>query len=217
VFSPFDIPYALKARYTISMLDRYQPGAGIEFRRTNQQAQSHGGSAAPVPQPALPQPKGSRTKFVLLIMVLLVFLIAVAAGLFWYFRLRPVNPLAKEMEHASFVVYYPTYIPKNYKLDHQSYEEGPGYISYYARSPGGDKVLFIVQPRPQSGNIEDIQKKIWKDTSTGQTDYGATAVGTNEGKAIGSLSGASLAIVSAPSSVSKAEMTKIIEGLKPSR
>ncbi len=188
----------------------------------------------PAPNPSIPPahhpspghhaaahpPVKSRRRRRPLIAALLVLLIAAAGGGgYWYRSNRLASPVPDDVRASvNFPILYPSQLPSGYRLDDSSFSTSGGVVLYSAVNPAGTKIAFTDQQRPSNFNFNNFYKQGLSNSTTFDTPLGQAALGTANGRPLGSLvSDNSWVLVSSASkSVQSDDLRLVLNSLKVS-
>lgn len=176
---------------------------------SNQAAPSHNQAATHTP------PKKRRRLRVVLI--LFVLLLAAGAAGYWYKSNMLSSPIPANIRASvNFPLIYPTKLPSGYHLDNTSFSSSGGVVLYSAQNGPGNKIAFTVQQRPSGFDFNNFYKQGLTDPSTFDTSLGQAALGTANGRPLGSLltDTSWLLVSSASKSVQSDDLRLILNNLK---
>jgi hypothetical protein len=97
------------------------------------------------------------------------------------------NPIPKDIRKNSQVaLYYPSSLPKGWKLDKTTFEQTQGVVLYTLKSSKG--TIVISEQQQQDGfNYDQFYQKSLTSSSSVSTPLGSGAIGKLRGKAVGSI------------------------------
>ncbi len=134
--------------------------------------------------------KLGKKKFVLILAILSLILLAGSGFAYWRFIIwKPavVNPFtAKIMASVQFPLYYPTKLPEGYRVDTKSVTvPQQGVVVFNIIGPHGATLYMSEEARPQSFDLGGFYNNLQDLKEIGISD-GAVAVGRKEGQEIAS-------------------------------
>lgn len=162
-----------------------------------------------------PRPKKRRRMRIILI--LLILLAAAGAGGYWYMSNKLSSPIPANIRASvSFPLLYPSKLPAGYHLDNNSFSSSGGVVLYSAQNGSGTKIAFTVQQRPSGFDFNNFYKQGLTNPSTFDTSLGQAALGTTNGRPLGSLltDKSWLLVSSASKSVQSDDLRLILNNLK---
>lgn len=143
----------------------------------------------PVSQPLVDSPAPTKPKRKkLYIALVLVFIVAVSAGVYYYLTRIQNNPIPASVQSAvSLPLYYPEKLPEGFSLDRNSYSVSGGIVSFHAVNQQNQKLIFTIQPRPPTFDFSTFYQKGLSGTEQFTTPVGQAAIGKAQTKLIGNL------------------------------
>lgn len=152
-----------------------------------------------------------------------VVIAVLAAGIAWFF-LRPKSPVPSKIAKAvDFPVYYPDpkKLPAGYTLDTTSFKNPVSNgISYSVDYGNGQKLVFSLQDKPSSSELQDFNSNyipLHNDykTPVGQAELGAyNNHGTTESLISLPTNGKTWIIITAPYNTDQTKLKQVLSALR---
>ena len=173
---------------------------------------------APAHQAATPHPRRKKSRRRVWIIIILFALIACAAGAgYWYKSARLSSPIpANVRASVNFPLLYPAQLPAGYHLDNTSFTTSGGVVLYSAVNYSGAKIAFTDQQRPPGFDFNKFYTQGLSNSSSFDTSLGQAAIGTANGKLLGSLvtDQTWLLVSSVSKSVNSSDLRLVLNHLK---
>lgn len=212
-----DFPVAGEWYYTYGMEHQY-------LDRLDRDRSSERGAVASEPAPQhIKRSKRSPGKRTLIISAAVIVIIAAVAGgvvAYQHFSPDKVVPeaLAKQM---SFPVYYPDpkKLPAGYTIDEKSFTSPEKDVILYAVDYNGGKLVFSVQPKPSSAELQAFNTQRIPLHTTLKTSVGTAVIGAISNQSIVSLPTNSNAwiIVTGPYATDSHRQADVLKALRPAK
>lgn len=130
--------------------------------------------------------KGRLKKLLFIIFILLVIGSLGSVG-YIYYQNRDVVPKSV-LAQANIPILYPAQLPAGFQINKSSFNVTNGnLIAYYADNSAGDRILFTVQAKPSNFDYDTFYSQSLQNADKFTTDLGEGAVGTAQGRVLGSL------------------------------
>lgn len=162
-----------------------------------------------------PRPKKRRRMRIILI--LLILLAAAGTGGYWYMSNKLSSPIpANVRASVNFPLLYPAQLPAGYHLDNTSFTTSGGVVLYSAVNYSGAKIAFTDQQRPPGFDFNKFYTQGLSNSSSFDTSLGQAAIGTANGKLLGSLvtDQTWLLVSSVSKSVNSSDLRLVLNHLK---
>lgn len=146
----------------------------------------------------------------------IVLILLAAGGAYAYPKYYKTNPFPAEIrDNAQVSLLYPGKLPAGYSVAASSFQLANGIVIYAANS-GQNRLVFTIQKLPSSFDLNNFYKQGLLNTTTFDTSVGQAAIGTANGRLVGSLSnGQSWLLVNADmNKLQAADLGLILKNIK---
>lgn len=148
----------------------------------------------------------------------ILVLALIAAGLLWARSGQSPGALTRAATRASFPLYEPAQLPKDYKLEEPSLSLTSQALLFTARDSKDNVLIFTQTPVPSDFDFESFYKTRFVGIQDAQSIFGRGKVGILDGSLTGSLvTDSTWVLIKGPEEMSANNMIQIISSLKPIR
>ena len=144
-------------------------------------------SPAPSPARHLPRRRPKRRLSRKIAAVGLVLVLLAGGAAYAYPKYSKTNPFpASIRDNTPVSLLYPEKLPAGYSIAPSSFQLASGVVIYSAAS-GQNHLVFTIQKQPADFDFNNFYKKQLLNTTTFDTSIGQAAIGTVNGRLVGSL------------------------------
>lgn len=180
----------------------------------------------PKPKPIANTPPPKKAKKIIyslkakkLLLVIIIIILAAVGGYYLYKQLSTPSPIPKSITSSvSFPIYYPSELPKGYKLNTESFNTNGRVVTYYFSNNAGQNISISQQAVPANFDFDNFNKKRILGSKEILTPVGKATIGQSSERNVASvITDKTWILVSAPSDTTAAQLETIVKSLKEAK